>query len=173
MQNAFCSELRELGLEGVIGKRESSTYEPGRRSGSWIKLKLVLEQEFVIGGYTDPEGSRQNFGSVIVGFYEGKKLHFAGKVGTGFNTVLLRKLHSQFKKIASESCPFVNLPVPRGNKWGQGITASEMKYCHWVEPRLVCQVKFTEWTRDNRLRQPVFLGLRDDKDAMEVVRETS
>ena len=164
-------QARLLGLEGVIGKLAGSVYEPGRRSGSWIKLKLVLQQEFVIGGYTDPEGSRKYFGSVIVGFYEGEKLLFAGKVGTGFNDALLRKLYSQFKKIARESCPFANLPVPRGKKGGQGITASEMKDCHWVEPQMVCQVKFSEWTRDDRLRQPVFLGLREDKDAKEVVRE--
>jgi bifunctional non-homologous end joining protein LigD len=92
-------------------------------------------------------------------------------VGTGFNAALLRSLHSQLKKIARETCPFANLPVPRENKWEQGITASEMKHCHWVEPRMVCQVKFSEWTRDERLGQPVFLGLRQDKDAMEVVRE--
>jgi bifunctional non-homologous end joining protein LigD len=164
-------QVRQLGLEGLIGKLADSVYEPGRRSGSWIKLKLVLEQEFVIGGYTDPEGSRQYFGSVIVGFYEDKKLLFAGKVGTGFNDALLRRLYSQFKKIARASCPFANLPVSRGSKWGQGITASEIKHCHWVEPQMVCQVKFSEWTRDDRLRQPVFLGLREDKDAAEVVRE--
>ena len=164
-------QARQLGLEGLIGKLEGSVYEPGRRSGSWIKLKLLSEQEFVIGGYTDPEGSRLKFGSVIVGFYEGQKLLFAGKVGTGFSDALLRKLYSQFKKIARASCPFANLPVPRGNKWGQGITASEMKLCHWVEPELVCQVKYTEWTRDDRLRQPVFLGLREDKNAREVSRE--
>jgi bifunctional non-homologous end joining protein LigD len=164
-------KVRQLGLEGLIGKLEGSVYQPGRRSGSWIKLKLLLEQEFVIGGYTDPEGSRRNFGSVIVGFYEGKKLLFAGKVGTGFNDALLRRLHARLKKIARQSCPFANLPVPRGNKWGQGITASEMKYCHWVEPRMVCQVKFSEWTRDGRLRQPVFLGIREDKEPAEVVRE--
>jgi bifunctional non-homologous end joining protein LigD len=166
-------KVRQVGLEGLIGKLEASIYEPGRRSGSWIKLKLFLEQEFVIGGYTDPEGSRKNFGSVIVGYYEGEKLLFAGKVGTGFNDALLRKLHSQFKKIECASCPFANLPVPRGNKWGQGITASEMKFCHWLESQMVCQVKFSEWTRDDRLRQPVFLGLREDKEATEVVRESA
>jgi bifunctional non-homologous end joining protein LigD len=162
-------QVRELGLEGVIGKREDSPYESGQRSGFWIKLKLLLEQEFVIGGYSD--GARQKFGSIIVGYYEGKKLLFAGKVGIGFNAVLLRRLHSRLKKIASASCPFANLPVPRDSKWGQSITAAEMKYCHWVEPRLVCQVKFSEWTRDGRLREPVFLGLREDEDAVDVIRE--
>ena len=164
-------QARKLGLEGLIGKRKDSIYEVGQRSGSWIKLKLLREQEFVIGGYTDPEGTRQYFGSLIVGFYRNRELVFAGKVGTGFNTKLLRSLFSRFKEILRESCSFVNLPLPRGSKWGQGITASEMRLCHWVEPLMVCQVKFAEWTRDERLRQPIFLGLREDKDAKEVVRE--
>jgi len=164
-------QARKIGLEGLIGKKNSSLYEVGSRSGSWIKLKLLQEQEFVIGGYTDPEGSRQYLGAIIVGYYKSKELVFAGKVGTGFNSKLLRTLHSQFKEIAQEKCPFVNLPLPRGGKWGQGITKAEMRFCHWVAPTMVCQVKFGEWTRDDRLRQPVFLGLRQDKDASEVVRE--
>ena len=165
-------EARKLGLEGLIGKRKTSIYEVGQRSGAWIKLKLLKEQEFVIGGYTEPEGNRQFFGSIILGFYRKKELVFAGKVGTGFNTKLLRSLSSKFKEILRESCPFVNLPLPRGSKWGQGISPSEiMRLCHWVKPRMVCQVKFAEWTRDERLRQPVFLGLREDKNPKEVVRE--
>ncbi len=164
-------QARALGLEGLIGKRQGSTYEPGQRSGAWIKLKLQQEQEFVIGGYTDPEGTRQHFGSILVGVQERGKLHFTGKVGTGFNQKLLRSLHRAFKKIASEDCPFVNLPEKRLGRWGQGVTVAEMKRCHWVKPAMVCQVKFAEWTRDDRLRQPVFLGLREDKDAREVVRE--
>lgn len=162
---------KKLHLEGLIGKREGSLYEVGQRSGAWIKLKLLQEQEFVIGGYTEPEGSRQFFGALIVGFYKGKELIFSGKVGTGFNAKLLKSLHGSFKKIAQKDCPFANLPVPRSGKWGQGITRTEMKLCHWVEPTMVCQVKFSEWTSDGRLRQPVFLGLRKDKDATEVIRE--
>ena len=168
---SLLEKVRHLGLEGLIGKRTDSVYEPGRRSGSWVKLKLFCEQEFIIGGYTDPEGARAHFGSIIVGYYEGDQLMFAGNVGSGFNAALLRKLHSMFKKIARDSCPFANLPVSRASKWGQSLTASEMKRCHWLEPQIVCQVKFSEWTRDDRLRQPVFLGLREDKDAREVVRE--
>jgi len=164
-------KVRALGLEGLIGKQADSLYEAGRRSGSWVKLKMFLEQEFVIGGYTEPEGARAYFGSVIVGFYEKGRLIFAGKVGSGFNTPLLRKLHARFRKIIRPTCPFVNLPAARESKWGQTLTAAEMKRCHWLEPQIVCQVKFSEWTRDNRLRQPVFLGLREDKDATEVVRE--
>lgn len=164
-------QARKVGLEGLIGKKNGSAYHPGQRSADWIKLKLHREQEFVIGGYTEPEGSRQHFGSLIIGVYQRKKLVCVGKVGTGFNAKLLRTLHREFKGIAQEECPFANLPMSKSGKWGQGITKAEMRFCHWVEPRMVCQVKFGEWTRDGRLRQPVFLGLREDKDAREVVRE--
>ncbi|MEO7933133.1 MAG: non-homologous end-joining DNA ligase [Chthoniobacterales bacterium] len=164
-------QAKKLGLEGLIGKKADSVYESGHRSGAWIKLKLVLEQEFVIGGYTEPAGTRKNFGALLVGFHKNGKLTYASKVGTGFNAKLLRSLHATFQKIASEDCPFVNLPEKRASKWGQTITASEMKRCHWVEPVIVCQIKFSEWTRDEHLRQPVFLGLRDDKKASEVIRE--
>ncbi len=162
---------RELGVEGLIGKRVGSRYEPAKRSGAWIKLKLQQEQEFVIGGYTDPEGTRKYFGAILVGVYEGTEFKFAGKVGTGFNENLLRTLFSKFKKIPSDRCPFADLPEKRSGPYGKPMTASEMKRCHWVQPTLVCQIKFAEWTRDGRLRQPVFLGLREDKDPKEVVRE--
>lgn len=164
-------QARQFGLEGLIGKRVGSHYEAGRRTGNWIKLKLRQEQEFVIGGYTEPAGSRKHFGALLVGVYEGQELKFAGKVGTGFNEKLLRTLLGAFRKIPREKCPFVDLPEKRAGRYGQGVTASEMKLCHWIEPTIVCQVKFNEWTRDHRLRQPVFLGLREDKDAKEVVRE--
>ena len=162
---------RDLGLEGLIGKQRDSTYESGRRSGAWVKLKLLREQEFVIGGYTDPEGSRDYFGALLVGVYRDRKLIFSGKVGTGFNHALLRALHARLAKIGRDRCPFANLPEPRSSGRGKSLTATEMKRCHWVDPRLVCQVKFSEWTRDHHLRQPVFLGLREDKEAREVVRE--
>ncbi len=165
-------QAEQLGLEGLIGKRTYSVYEAGRRSGAWIKLKLHREQEFVIGGFTDPEGARKHFGALLVGFHEGKELKFCGKVGTGFDMALLKNLSERFKRIAREDCPFVNIPEPRSGRYGAGVTVAEMKRCHWLEPKLVCQVKFSEWTRDEKLRQPVFLGLREDKDAAEVVRET-
>ena len=161
----------KLGLEGLIGRRAGSQYEPGKRTGAWIKLKIHQEQEFVIGGYTEPEGSRKHFGALLVGFYEGKKLKFAGRVGTGFSEKLLGTLFSELNKIRLDKCPFFNLPAVGRNRWDQGLTAAEMKRCHWVKPVIVCQIKFTEWTRDDRLRQPVFLGIREDKNATEVVRE--
>jgi bifunctional non-homologous end joining protein LigD len=166
-------KVRQLGLGGLIGKREDSAYDPGGRSGSWVKLKLFLEQEFIIGGYIEPEGTRTQFGSIIVGFYEGSQLIFAGKVESGFSSTLLRKLHSRFKKIVRDSCPFAKLPVSGTSKREQSLTAAEMKRCHWLEPQIVCQVRFSEWARDDRLRQPVFIGFREDKDAQEVIRERS
>jgi bifunctional non-homologous end joining protein LigD len=165
------AEASRFGLEGLIGKRVQSHYETGRRTGSWIKLKLHHEQEFVIGGYTNPAGSRSHFGALLVGVYKGQELKFSGKVGTGFDEKMLRTLVGMFEKIPSKTCPFVDLPEKRAGRYGQGVTAAEMKLCHWVEPELVCQVKFNEWTRDHRLRQPVFLGLREDKEPKKVVRE--
>ncbi len=169
--DALLAQARKLGLEGLIGKRADSVYETGRRSGAWIKLKTHLEQEFVIGGYTDPEGSRSSFGALLVGVYEKKKLRFSGKVGTGFNTASLRALHARMRGLERKECPFANLPEPRAGRYGAGVTAAEMRRCHWLKPELVCQVKFTEWTRDGKLRHPVFLGLREDKPASRVVRE--
>lgn len=165
------SRAKKLGLEGLIGKMADSRYESGRRSGAWIKLKLQREQEFVIGGYTDPEGTRKYFGSLVVGYYQNGELLCAGKVGTGFDHKFLASLHAAMRRIAREECPFANLPDRRNGRWGQGITRADMARCHWVKPVLVGQIKFGEWTRDGRLRQPVFLGLRKDKDAREVVRE--
>ena len=163
------SRVQELGLEGLIGKRKGSRYEAGKCSGAWVKIKLHQEQEFVIGGYTEPD--RKYFGALLVGVYEGKGLKFAGRVGTGFSEKLLHSLFGELNKIRTEKCPFFNLPAAGRSRWDQGLTATEMKRCHWVKPGMVCQIKFAEWTRDDRLRQPVFLGIREDKNASEVVRE--
>ena len=164
-------QAKALRLEGLIGKRKDSTYESGERSGAWIKLKFQQEQELIIGGYTEPEGARNYFGALLVGYYEEGALKFAGKVGTGFNEALLQSLHRRFKQKSLVNCPFVNLPESKKGRYGRGLTPSGMKSCHWIQPKLVCQIKFSEWTRDGKLRQPVFLGLREDKDPLEVVRE--
>jgi bifunctional non-homologous end joining protein LigD len=164
-------EMRNRGLEGLIAKRKDSSYEPGRRSGAWVKYKWVVEQEFVIGGYTQPKGSRSHFGALLVGYYEGSKLVFAGKVGTGFDEKSLKEMINQFRPLVRDECPFANLPERRTGPRGGGLTASQMKLCTWLKPELVAQVKFAEWTRDNHLRQPCFVGLREDKVAREVVRE--
>jgi bifunctional non-homologous end joining protein LigD len=164
-------QAQRLGLEGLIGKMAGSTYEPGARSGAWVKLKLSQEQEMVVGGFTPPGGSRQHFGALLLGYHENKKLIFAGKVGTGFNDKLLRELHQRFEKISAQTCPFSNLPEKRTARYGQSLTPGEMKKCRWLKPKLVCQIKFAEWTQDGKLRQPVFMGIREDKSASEVIRE--
>ena len=165
-------EVQRRGLEGIIGKLSNSVYEPGRRSGAWIKLKCVDEQEFVIGGYTPPQGARKYFGAILVGYYKDRDLVFAGKVGTGFTAESLAALHRKFRAEERTGCPFVDLPSKQGGQWVLGITPSMMKKMHWINPKFVAEIKFAEWTRDGKLRAPVFMGLRDDKKPDEVVRET-
>ena len=164
-------EVKRLELEGIVGKRAGTKYESGERSGAWIKLKCVNEQEFVIGGYTPPQGTRKHFGAVLVGFFEKNRLLFAGRAGTGFDTKSLEALYRRFQPLVIEKCPFANLPSKQDGKWKQDVSPSEMRTCTWLKPKLVCQVKFTMWTRDALLRNPVFVGLREDKAATEVVRE--
>jgi bifunctional non-homologous end joining protein LigD len=169
---ALLDEVKRRGLEGIIGKQRNSTYEPGRRSGTWIKLKCVNEQEFVIGGYTPPEGSRKHFGAILVGYHnKDKKLVFAGKVGTGFTAKSLSMLHKKFRSQERSDCPFADLPSKQNGQWVLGITPSMMRKIHWVTPVYVCEIKFAEWTRDKKLRAPVFVGLREDKRPSEVIRE--
>src|SRR5207249_5731698 len=117
-------EVKRRGLEGIIGKQRNSVYESGRRSGAWIKLKCVAQQEFVIGGYTPPQGARKHFGAILVGYYENKKLTFAGKVGTGFTVKSLSTLYKKFQKEARDQCPFVDLPSKQNGQWIQDITPS-------------------------------------------------
>ena len=150
-------EACRKGLEGIIAKRADSPYR-ATRSSDWRKLKCHAEQELVIGGYTAPQGSRTDFGALLVGYYEDGELRYAGKVGTGFDQRTLRALGEALRKLERDTPPFADVsPVPKGT--------------HWVEPRLVAQIGFGEWTRDGRLRHPRFLGLRDDKRPKEVVRE--
>lgn len=164
-------QAARLGLEGLIGKRAGSRYEAGRRSGAWVKVKTHREQEFVVGGFTEPQGGRRHFGALLVGVYEGRKLMFTGKVGTGFAASRLRDLHRLLQPLERTACPFGNLPEARAGRYGSGLTAAEMKRCHWVDPVVVVQVRFTEWTRDGKLRHPVFVGVREDKKATAVRRE--
>jgi bifunctional non-homologous end joining protein LigD len=165
-------EMQARGLEGLIAKRRDSKYEIGRRSGAWMKFKWTSEQEFVIGGYSPPQGTRSHFGAILVGYYEKGKLLFASKVGTGFDQRILKSLYERFQKLRQPDCPFANLPEKKtSSRWGRPMTVAEMRRCTWIQPKLVCQVRFAEWTRDDRLRQPAFMGLREDKDAKEVIRE--
>ncbi len=155
-QRRFAQACR-AGWEGLIAKRAQAPYVSGR-SRDWLKLKCVWEQEFVIGGYTDPAGARTDFGALLVGYYEDGELKYAGKVGTGYTAATLRDLGSRLRKLDTSDSPFVDArPIPRGT--------------HWTRPELVAQIGFAEWTNDGRLRQPRFLGLRDDKRPAEVLRE--
>jgi DNA ligase D-like protein (predicted ligase) len=156
---AYLRQACEQGWEGLIAKRADSRYRPGRRSEDWLKFKCVHEQELVIGGYTDPAGSRVAFGALLVGYYDGNQLHYAGKVGTGFDQSTLRSLRARFDRIGSADSPFAGPVRERG--------------AHWLRPELVAQIGFAEWTRDSRLRHPRYLGLRDDKSARDVIRERS
>lgn len=167
----FFETVKRQGLEGMILKQHGSHYESGRRSGAWLKIKQVNEQEFVIGGFTPPQRSREHFGAILVGYYEGKTLRYAGKVGTGFDRELLEKLHARFRRLTTARCPFANLPLPRRARFGTGMTPAVMRTVTWLRPQLVAQIKFAEWTDERLLRQPVFLGLRKDKPATAVVRE--
>ena len=169
--NQLLNEVERRGLEGIIGKLRNSVYEPGRRSGAWIKLKCVNEQEFVIGGYTPPQGARKYFGAILVGYYKGDDLVFAGKVGTGFTVKSLATLHKKFLGERRADCPFVDLPSKQNGEWVLGITPSMMKKMRWTNPKFVAEIKFAEWTRDGKLRAPVFVGLREDKKPTEIVRE--
>jgi bifunctional non-homologous end joining protein LigD len=163
--------MQAQGLEGLVAKKRESSYEPGRRSGAWIKFKWTNQQEFVIGGYTRPQGARSHFGAILVGYYHGKNLLFAAKVGTGFNEQTLHELYGKFQKLAATKCPFSNLPE-KGPALTAGLSWSDMKRCSWIRPELVCEVRFAEWTRDHHLRQPAYLGLREDKSPSAVVRES-
>jgi bifunctional non-homologous end joining protein LigD len=165
------SVAKKRGLEGIVVKRPGSLYESDRRSGAWLKCKVVAEQEFVIGGFTRPQRSREYFGAILVGYHQGRRLVYAGKVGTGFNRSQLASLHAMFVRARSDACPFSNLPMLRRPRHGNGMTSAEMRKVTWLKPLLVAQIKFAEWTGDGLLRQPVFLGLRGDKSQARVVRE--
>jgi bifunctional non-homologous end joining protein LigD len=165
------AEAKKNGLEGIIAKKPGSHYEPDRRSGAWLKCKVLAEQELVIGGFTQPQNSRKYFGALLVGYHENGALRYAGKVGTGFDERALESLHRTLAGRAVLKCPFVDLPRQGKPRFGAGMGSSEMKKVTWVRPTLVAQIKFAEWTGDGLLRQPVFLGLRTDKAAKEVVRE--
>ena len=153
---AYREEACRKGWEGVIAKRADGPYRHGR-STDWLKFKCSRGQELVIGGYTEPKGSRHDFGALLVGYHEDGDLVYAGKIGTGFDEETLRSLGADLRTRERETSPFDRGGDPRS--------------AHWVTPDLVCEVGFTEWTRDGRLRHPRYLGLRDDKDPTEVVRE--
>lgn len=161
-------KMKAAGAEGAIAKRKDSVYEAGHRSGAWVKIKFHKGQEFVIAGYTLSKKSRRYFGALILAYYRGKKLIFAGRVGTGFNDKSLKAIYQKLKSIES-NISFVEEVKEPSRRWRpKGWKASDAR---WVRPKLVAQVQFTEWTDEGILRHPSFQGLREDKKATDVVRE--
>jgi len=150
-------KAQKEGWEGIIAKKKESKYQQSR-SRDWLKIKTHLRQEFVIGGYTAPRGSRKKFGSLLVGVYQKGKLLFSGHVGGGFNRGSLTAIYKELQKYISSICPFSTIPKPNAP-------------VVWLKPKLVCEVTFAEWTESGSLRQPIFQGLRTDKPAKKVIRE--
>jgi DNA ligase D-like protein (predicted ligase) len=162
------SAVREQGLEGIIGKRKDSVYQPGKRSGAWIKYRVNLGQEFVIGGYfPGPHG----IDSLIVGYYDGDELIYVARTRNGFVPASRRQVFSKLKHLVTPNCPFVNLPETRRSRFGEELNAEKMKKAVWLKPEAVAQIEFLEWTEGDRLRHSKFVGLREDKDARRVVKE--
>src|SRR6185503_13161922 len=157
--SALIATAREQGWEGVIAKRVDAPYEPGKRARSWLKLKIEQRQEFVVGGYTEPRNTRAHIGAILLGYYdETGRLVYAGHTGGGFSR---KSLEAMYRKLATrerKTSPFAT--TPRTNE-----------KAHWVRPDVVVEVKFNEWTADGKLRQPIFVGIRNNKDAREVRRE--
>jgi bifunctional non-homologous end joining protein LigD len=146
---SFFKEIEKFRLEGMIAKRAASLYVQ-KRSSDWLKIKTVQRSEVVIGGYTQPRGTRSYFGALVVGLYRDGDLHYVAHTGGGFNQQMLSKLHRLLRPLKTDSCPFI--AKPKTNEPVQ-----------WVKPKLVAEVKFSEWTADGRMRHPVFIGLREDK----------
>jgi bifunctional non-homologous end joining protein LigD len=153
-------KARRQGWEGVIAKRIDSRYEPGTRSRNWLKLKIEFRQEFVVGGYTEPRNSREHIGALLLGYFDGDRFIYVGHTGGGFTRQGLEEMYRKLKPLERKTSPFEETPKTN-------------EKAHWVEPKVVVEVKFSEWTADRRLRQPIFLGVRDDKDAPEVGLEAT
>ena len=160
--------VRQQRLEGVIGKRKDSLYEPRKRTGSWVKCRVNRGQELVIGGYIPgPHG----FDSLIVGYYQGKNLMYVARIRNGFVPASRRQVFEKIRHLASPTMPFANLPDMHKSRWGDELTAEKMKDCVWLRPEAVAQIEFLEWTEADRLRHSKFVGLREDKDPKQVVKE--
>lgn len=156
---AFFEKAVKHKYEGIMAKNSGSPYRSGRRTNEWLKVKIHAQQEAVITGITEPQGSRKNFGALLLGVYENNKLKYAGKCGTGFNHKSLHELYKKFQPYFTTTNPFAEEKLVK-------------EKVQWIKPKFVCEVKFTEWTKDNSMRHPVFLGLREDKKPRQVVRET-
>jgi DNA ligase D-like protein (predicted ligase) len=164
---AFYEQACPLGVEGIVSKRADATYAPGNR-GLWLKVKCLNREEFVVIGWTDPEGARRFLGALLLGYYDPQgKLTYAGRVGTGINRAELERLWRRLQSLAVSKMP-LDVPPPRSTRFGSPLVLSRV---HWVRPELVAEVKFLTWTEDNLLRQVVYEGLREDKPAAEVRRD--
>ena len=166
---AMLALVREHQLEGVVAKRTGSCYEAGRRSGAWKKYRVNLGQEFVIGGYT--RGSA-GFDALVIGFYRNGKLLYCSRVRAGFVPASRREVFAALRPLEAAECPFGNLPQASAGRWGQGLTAEKMLDCVWVKPELVGRFEFLEWTAGDQLRHTKFMGLRTDKPALSVTKES-
>ena len=162
--------VKSQGLEGLVAKRRNSTYEPGLRSGAWMKMRVNRGQEFVIGGYTV---GTKTFDALVIGYYDGERLMYAARTRNGFTPATRAQLFKRFARLGTPDCPFVNLPEAKSGRWGQGLTQAKMAQCRWLKPSLVAQFEFVEWTPDDHLRHSRFVAMRDDKPARDVRRETS
>jgi bifunctional non-homologous end joining protein LigD len=160
--------VKAHGFEGLVAKRCASVYEPGLRTGAWMKMRVNRGQEFVIGGYTR---GTTTFDALVFGYYAGDRLMYVARTRNGFTPVLRAQLSRRFKGLEIGECPFANLPEARSGRWGQGLTQAKMAECQWLRPVLVGQFEFLEWTADDHLRHSRFVGLRDDKRAKDVGRE--
>jgi DNA ligase D-like protein (predicted ligase) len=166
---AMLHHIREERLEGIVAKQKASVYQPGERTGAWVKHRLNQGQEFVVGGYVP--GSN-GFESLIIGFYRGKELFYVHRLVAGFVPASRREVFASLQGLEVAHCPFVNLPQEGKSRWGgEGLNAEKMKACVWLRPKIVVQVEFLEWTGDTHLRHAKFVGLRDDKAAKDVVKE--
>jgi DNA ligase D-like protein (predicted ligase) len=160
--------VKTQGLEGLVAKRRSSKYEPGVRSGAWMKMRVNRGQEFVIAGYTL---GTKTFDAVIIGYYDDDRLIYAARTRNGFTPATRNQLFKKFARLENSECPFANLPEARSGRWGQGLTRAKMAECRWLKPILVGEFEFVEWTPDNHLRHSRFMALREDKAAKDVRRE--
>ena len=160
--------VRQQGLEGVVGKLKDGLYEPGKRTGFWVKLRINRGQEFVVGGFTP---GVHGLDSVIVGYHRGKDLLYVARTRNGFVPATRRSVYEKLKPLITDKCPFVNLPETGRARWGEILDAEKMKKCVWVRPKLVAVIEFLEWTEGDRLRHSKFVAIREDKNPREVAKE--
>jgi DNA ligase D-like protein (predicted ligase) len=164
------SAVKQQGLEGVVAKRRDSLYEVGTRSGAWVKHRVNLGQEFVIGGYTP---GANGIDAIVIGYYKDGDLVYVARTRNGFVPASRRSVFQRLRGLKTDECPFTNLPETRKARWGEAMTAEKMKECVWVRPEMVAQIEFLEWTDADHLRHSKFVALREDKNPQRVVKENS